>query len=450
MAQRALAQFSPGRLILLALFATIAVGALLLALPLARTVPMAPIDIIFTSTSVTCVTGLFTVPIEHFTFFGHCVILVLMQIGGLGLITLMLFVWSLLSNMGLATQLMAGQLLEIESWKNIKKIIIFIISVTTIIEACGALVLYFVQPVAQLPVHRLFCALFHSVSAFCSTGISIFGNNLVGFANHGSFLLITALLMLIGGLGFITIYELLYHWASVRAHKRHHLSLQCRLVLAGTLAAILTGTVLIWMLEHENSFAPLGAMSTVINSVFHAISCRSTGFITVNVTEFQLATLFLFMVISFIGSAPGSTGSGIKLTTLAVYIATVKAAITGTQSVNIGSRQIAKEQVNKAIAIVALSFLWIILTTFCLLITEARFTFLDIFFESVTAFSNLGLSTGITGHLTTMGKLFIMFSMIAGRIGSLTLILALRKIALRRTAQQTQEFSYPQERIMLS
>jgi Trk-type K+ transport system membrane component len=162
-----------------------------------------------------------------------------------------------------------------------------------------------------------------------------------------------------------------------------------------------------------------------------------------------MATLFLIILTSFVGSAPGSTGSGIKVTTLAIFIAIVRAAISGTTDINIKSRRIAKDQVNKAIAILSLSVLWVIGTIFCLLITHAQYSFLSLVFEAFSAFAALGISLGVTPFLTSFGKLIIMASMIIGRIGSLTLILALRKAAHRRQ-MNSHEFTYPEERVMLS
>ena len=162
-----------------------------------------------------------------------------------------------------------------------------------------------------------------------------------------------------------------------------------------------------------------------------------------------MATILLVMVIGFIGSAPGSTGSGIKISTLSVFLATIRAAINGTfPTVNIKSRRLVKDQVGKAIAIVSLSVLWILGATFCILITQKGISLFALLFEVVSAFTNLGLTMGITTQLTMSSKFIIMLSMIIGRIGSLTLILALRKLSLR--GRESVEFSYPEERIMLS
>jgi trk system potassium uptake protein TrkH len=446
MSNSRLAHFSAGRVILFALFCTIMLGTLLLALPISRHAPMAFIDLLFTATSVTCVTGIFTVPLDQFTFFGHCVLLFLMQIGGLGIITLTLFLLSSFMHLGLASQLMAGKLLELESWKNIRELLEFIILLTVSIELIGAASFFLVFYQEYPAGHAVFLSVFHAVSFFCNAGITLFASGISVYANNYQVIGTAALLMLIGGLGFVTIYELIMRTIGEKKHL--HFSLQSKIVLYGAFIGICITTLLIWLLERHHAFASMSTFGSIINSIFHAISFRSTGLLSVSVGSLHLATLFLVLVVSFIGSAPGSTGSGVRTTAMAIYLSVVRAAIEGQTIINIGSRRIAKDQVNKAIAIISLSIFWIALTTFSLLIIEPRWQFIDVLFETVCAFTNLGLTTGITPHLSSLGKFLIMLSMIIGRIGSLTLILALRKIALR--AENKADIVYPEERVMLS
>ncbi|GMU19017.1 MAG: potassium transporter [Candidatus Babeliales bacterium] len=449
MSNSRLAHFSAGRVILLALFLTISLGTLFLSLPMARKAPMNLLDLIFTATSATCVTGLFTVPLENFTLFGKSIILLLIQIGGLGVITLTLFVFSLFMNLGLATQLMAGRLLELESWKDIKKLLVFIITVALCVELIGAAFFFSVFIQSHTIGHSIFLALFHAVSFFCSAGITLFNNSMLIYA-HNPIMVITAMiLMLLGGIGFITLYEAYEHFTHFPSGKHHHFSLQSRIVLYGALAGILITALLLFIIENNHAFIHMGVLDTITSCFFHAISFRSSGLTMLPIAQFQIATLFLIMIVGFIGSAPGSTGSGIRTTTAAIYLAVVQAALEGHGSVNIFGRRIAKDQVNKAIAIFSLGLFWIIVSIFALLVFEPRFRFTDIIFETMCAFTNLGLSTGITPLLSSGGKTLIILSMIFGRIGALTLILALRKIALRKD-MGTAEIIYPEERIMLS
>jgi len=181
-----------------------------------------------------------------------------------------------------------------------------------------------------------------------------------------------------------------------------------------------------------------------VNTVLTAVASRSSGVLGVNLMDFQVATIFVIIIIAFIGSAPGSAGSGIKISTLAVLLATARAGIAGKSSVEIMGRRIAQDQILKAVAVLGAAVFWITLTSFCLVITETNWRFIDALFESVSAFANLGLTTGDTTTLSTTGKLFIILNMMMGRVGALTLIFALRK-----KKPDKVDISYPEERIML-
>lgn len=443
MARKKIAKFSPGRIILYSLLGTIILGTLLLSLPIAQRQPVSLLDIFFTATSVTTVTGLIVQPLTHFTLFGQLIIFLLLQIGGLGLITMTLFIISLFVNFGLTTQLLVGQMLELESWKNIRELIIFIIKIAFLTEIIGAIVT-FIAIYNDFPLHHaLFYALFHSVSAFCNAGLSLFPDGMAGYQDNSFLLVTTMFLMLIGGLGFITIHEIMSYIESLRSKKRFCLSLNSKIVLYAIVVLFSSFAISFWFLERPHTLRHLPWHLAFINTLFNALSYKSTGFSTVSAVDLQFATLFLTMIISFIGSSPGSTGSGIKTTTLTIFLATIKSAITGKPDVEIRNRNIAKDQVNKALAIITLSVAWICFTTFCLLITEPHWEFLDILFEVVSAFATLGLSTGVTPYLSTTGKLFISLTMIIGRIGALTFLLALRKHS------EPKDFSYPKERVML-
>jgi len=443
-----LAHFSPGRVILFSFFFIIMVSTFLLSFPAAQAtdIPIPFIDLLFTATSATCVTGLFTVSLDNFTLFGQSIILMLIQIGGLGLITLMLFCMYMIVNVGLAAQLMAGQLLEIESWKNIKKILLFIFLLTLFSELIGTLSILATLK-ASFPLGNIwFLSLFHAISSFCNAGIPLLYNSLPTTTADPFITCITTVLMFIGGLGFITWYEIMRYIKSLPKKKKYRFSLHSKIILYGSTALLISSAIIFWVLERDNTLALLDAPTTILNSIFYAISFKSTGFLMVAPAELQLATLFFIMIIGFIGSSPGSTGSGIKITNFAIFLATIKAAITGRRSVEIRGRRIAKDQVNKAIAIISLGLIWIILITFCLLITEKNWNFFDLLFEATAAFTTLGITTNVTPTLSLIGKVFIITSMIVGRIGSLTLILGIK---FNKKRQDTAEFSYPEERVML-
>lgn len=445
---KSIIQFSPGRVILLSLTSTIILGTFLLSLPIAQLKPIGLLDLIYTATSAACVTGNFTVPIEYFSRFGHIILMVLMQIGGIGLITLTLFLLSLFVNFGFTHQIMAGQLLELESWKQIKHVIIFIILFTIGIETLGTLLCYSIF--SQIFPHdqAFFYALFHAISSFCNAGISLFPQSLVTFHNNYPLLLVTAFLMIIGALGFITWKEIFYYFRSFKKKKRYAFSLHSKIVLYSTCAAILGATILYFIVEDYTSFAHMNYLERICTAFFQAASYRSGGYTTIPVSLLTLPTLFITLFVMFIGSSPGSTGGGVKITSIALFFATVKAAVTDNNEIEIRGRRLPEDLVYRAIAIIALGTAWICISTLLLLISEESSNFMAILLESVSAFTNVGISTGITHTLSDTGKALMILSMIIGRIGSLTLILALRQMALRR-GPEPRAFSYPEERVML-
>ncbi len=436
--------FPPEQIVLFSILVTIAIGTLLLSLPISQEKPLPFLDLFFTATSATCVTGLFTIPIDQFTLFGKAVLLLLIQIGGLGLITMTFFFLSAFVNLGMGTRLIAGRILEIESWKQIKKILLLIILVTVCCEFIGTLCFFVVLSSKYSVGLAWFIALFHAISSFCSSGITLLDGGMSAYSSSYVMLCITMLLMFIGELGFITWQEIGDWIKATLRKKQYRFSLHSKIVLSASTSMLVCSGIIFWILEHKNMLANLTITQTITNTLFYAISFRSTGFLLTNIGSFQLATIMLIMLITFVGSAPGSTGSGIKITTFVIFLAMVKAAISGKTTVTIKGRTLPLSQVYRSIAIVSISLGWVILTTFCLLITEQGFSFIEVFFESMSAFTSLGISTGITASLSTIGKLFIVTSMIIGRIGSFTLILALK---LRK--KKEAEFTYPEERVML-
>ncbi len=443
MSPRSMAQFSPARFILVSIIAAIIVGTILLSVPWSQKVPIPFLDTLFTATSALCTCGLLTIPLSNFTPFGHCMLLILIQIGGLGLITLTLFLMSCFIRFGFATQLMAGQLLELESWKNIRSILFFIILVSLCIESLGALLIFGSIYQDYTLSKAFFLATFHAVSSFCDAGLSLFPQGFITHKDNFMLLLTVSCIMTFSGLGFITWYDIMQCIKTYKQRKRNHLSLHSKIVISMTFILISSSALLYWILERHNTLLPLSMPLGLTNALFNGIALRGTGFTTIPIDQLQLATLLLIMIMAFIGSSPGSTGSGIKVTTFAILIATIKSAIKGQTIVTIMGRTIAKDQTYKAIAIIVLGCTWILITTFCLLITEQGMSFLDILFESVSSFATLGLSTGITPYLSSTGKFFIILSMIIGRIGALGLVLAFWK------KHENPEFSYPEERIIL-
>jgi len=441
---KTLISFHPGRTIFNALLITIILGTIALAMPYSRTTPMSIVDLFFTATSTTCVTGLFTVPLENFTLFGHIVLLILMQIGGLGLMTMTLFFLSIFVNMGMTTQLMAGELLELEHWSDAKHLLLFIFKLTIALELIGAAIIFMALPTQESLWYTWFLALFHAVSSFCNAGITLLPTELLVHTYYYITLVTTMILIICGGLGFITWREIICYIRSYNHKKRYNFSLQSKVILYGTAFLLLSGTIIIGLLEYNNAFSHLPVIKKIFHALFSSVSARSAGYFSVNPHNLSYATLFYIAALAFIGTAPGSTGSGAKITTIALFIAAIRSAITGRISVEIGGRHIPIILIYKAMVIVAISIFWIAFTTFILLITEPNNNFFALFFESISAFTTLGISLGVTSSLSLMGKMCIISNMIIGRAGSLTLIMALKKKTI------SSDYSYPEERVMLS
>ncbi len=437
--------FSPSRTILISMSLAILVGALILSFPFCQSQPVSPIDVLFTATSCTCVTGLLTVPVNAFNDFGLIIMMILMQIGGLGLITLTLFVVSLFVNLGLATQVIAGEMLDLESWKNTRKILIFIIGLTFILESIGAIAIYQTLKHHFPTGKAVLYSCFHAISSFCNAGMTPFTNGMVDFNTSYTMMLTTSFLMCAGGLGFITWNEIFNRYGPFSLTKHTApLALQTRVILHYYFFFVIASTILFWLLEHNNTFEMMSRPVQLLNAFFTSVASRSGGYMSVYPNDMQHASLFALILNAFVGSAPGSTGSGVKITTAAIFIATINAAILNKAAVNIKGRRLMKDQIYRALAVVTLSIVWIVITTFCLLITEKTWSFLDIFFETMSAYTTLGASIGITPYLSVVGKCLIMLSMFIGRIGSLTLLIALRKRV------DSSEYSYPEERMMIT
>jgi trk system potassium uptake protein TrkH len=417
-------------------------GTLLLALPWARTTSISLIDLFFTATSLTTATGLLTVPLSNFTGFGQLIVLLLMQIGGLGLMTISLFLIYMFLDLGFYTQVFTTDILSVQNFKDAKKVLFFMLKLTFAAEAAGAIVIFYSICSDYSFPQALFLSIFHAVSAFSNAGFVLFSNELLPFHNNYLLLFITIILIVIGSLGFLTWYELANKFST--AHNKHHKHITWHTKMALKIYAWSTvvSCILIWLLERNNTLETLTTSQDFMNVLFVAISAKSAGFLPCAAGDFGIATLLILIAVMFIGSAPFSTGGGIKTTVFAIYLAVVKAAIKGESQVELQGRRFASEQIYKAMAIIMLSVTWILIISFFLLITETNCTFIDIFLETVSAFSNSGISTGITQWLSSAGKLFISLSMIIGRVGALSIILGIRK-------NNQSTILYPEEKVLL-
>jgi Trk-type K+ transport system membrane component len=441
--------FAPGRTLFFAAVVLILIGTALLALPISRTESISFLDLFFSATSAVCVTGMFTIPMHSFTFTGQLILLALLQIGGLSLITFTVLIASRFIHFGLSGKLKAQEFAEIEIGKEGKSLLPFVVGCTLVLETIGALVIFSVFRHNFSWPKALLLSFFQAISSFCNIGVSLFGYDIEQHAHSLPVLLATACLMFFGTLGFPALKELLdYIRYRIKGSKGKifAFSLQTKIILYGSVAITILGMFLLYCAERNNTLATLDPLSKIVTLLFYAISFRSAGFMLVPVSSVTIATILIIIIFGFIGSSPGSTGSGVKITSFALCAAAIRAIMSGNTNVRLAERSIAIDQVIKAFTIIVLSFLWIIIGSFILALTDPWLSPLELILEVSSAFTNLGISAGVTEQLSNLGKLLILLSMVVGRIGSLAFILAWAKRALIKSKKP---YSYPEERIML-
>lgn len=402
---------SPGRLIALGFAAMILVGTLLLCLPIAHR-PGAQVsftDALFTATSAVCITGLLTVDLGSvFTIFGQVVVLVLIQIGGLGITSIGVGLLAMMGErLSFRERLLIKEALNYPTLKGVWSLIRLVLGFTFGVEAVGAVASFFVL-VGEYPVGKaLWYAVFHSVAAFNNAGMDIFGkgDNLIPYAANVPMNLITAVLIILGGIGFFVVRDL---WVS---RKTHRYSLHTRVVLTMTAILLVVGTVLIKLTEGENI--------TWLGAFFASTTARTAGFSTFPFGNFSVAGLLVMMVLMFIGASPGSTGGGMKTTTVFVALASLRSASTN-HPPEAFHRRISGEAQHKAFVVLSLGLLVVLVVSIVMCILEPTLGMEDVFFEVVSAIATVGLSTGITAGLGTAARLLLVLTMYIGRLGPLT------------------------------
>ncbi len=410
--------------LVLGFLAAIVIGALVLLLPFSRqSGGLSFIDALFTSTSAVCVTGLTVVDTGgDFSLFGQIVILALIQVGGLGIMTFStLLVLYMGGAMSLRFQLILKESLNRLSYVDLAQIVKIILAVTFTIELAGAFLLLpaFTRDY-PLPT-AIYYAIFHSISAFCNAGFSVFSDSLVRYHSNFLVLSIVSILIVLGGIGFPVIIEIL-DW-----RKAKRISLHTKLVLSITATLILLGTVGIFIFEymHNIEFHESRNMGGILlTAFFQSVSARTAGFATVDIGGLSTASLFLIMILMFIGASPGGTGGGIKTSTFGLMAATAWAIIRGKREVNIFGRRIVEHDLHRSSTIMLL-YLTLIAFMTLLMLSIKGFGLSSTLFEVISAAGTVGLSTGITQSLSTMEKLFVIITMFCGRLGPLTVAMAL-------------------------
>ncbi|MGM1048710.1 trk system potassium uptake protein TrkH [Paenibacillus uliginis N3/975] len=419
-------RLSPPQILVMGFGGIITIGTLLLMLPISNTTgePLNFMDALFTATSATCVTGLVVVDTgTFFSSFGQVVIMLLIQIGGLGFMTMAtLFALVLKRRISLKDRLILQEAMNQSSMEGIVRLIRRVLLYSLVIEACGALLLT-LRWAFDMPFGKaLYYGIFHAVTMFNNAGFDLFGEfrSLTGYVYDPLVNFVVMFLIVSGGIGFIVMADL------VDYKKSRKLSLHSKVVLSMTGALILIGAVVIFIFEFTNP-KTLGSLNwggKILGSFFQSVTPRTAGANTLDITGLRQASQFFIVILMFIGASPGSTGGGIKTTTFTMMIAAVIAMMRGKDEIVLFRYRLVQERVLKALTITLLALLLVITVAMILSTTEDS-SFLSILFEATSAFGTVGLSMGLTPHLSLFGKLLISITMFAGRLGPLTLAYAL-------------------------
>jgi trk system potassium uptake protein TrkH len=440
-------KLAPGQIVIISFSAIILVGTILLALPIsaAEGKTISFIDAFFTATSATCVTGLSTLSLaENFSFMGQVIVLILIQIGGLGYMTLYSSMTILLGkSLAVRDQVMMQALLDISSLEDLLQMIINIVKYTLVIEIIGAVVLTIAFNIKGFEFgESLYYGIFHSISAFCNAGFALFDNSLEDYALnpavHGT---ISALIFL-GGLGFIVLKELEY--VMFKGGKLINLSVHSKIVLTTNVVLVVLVALYIFFGEFLHGLNSFGLWDKLQVSFFQSITTRTAGFNTISLSTLHPHTIYLLCLVMFIGASPGSTGGGIKTTTFAILFQSVRATLRGREKVEFFDRTVPNAIIVKAVAIIVISLMMVSFFILLMMRLEPEHDFLSLFFEVISAFATVGLSLGITPYLSVAGKITLAVLMFVGRVGPLTLALA-----LGQNKQERGNLEYPKGRIMI-
>jgi trk system potassium uptake protein TrkH len=421
----------------------IAAGAILLSLPVSRNAGAAfsPLISVFTSVSAVCVTGLSIVDIgSYFSFFGQALILVLVQLGAMGYMFVSTVVALLIGKMALKDRRIMKEMFDVSSFNGLKELLIKAVVFVVSIEGAGAVVLS-VLFMREYPFFKsVYLGIFYSVAAFCNAGFSLFEHSLSGYAYNPAILYVIAALIILGGLGFFVIVDIF----DTYKNKRIHLSTNTKVILSVTLIVISSGFLIFLLSERTGVLKNHGLFYCLNNAFFQIVSARTAGFSSIPASLYNEFTDSVLILIMSIGAAPGSTAGGIKVTTVALVFVFVRSVIMSEEDAVLFKRIIPADLIKKSLAIFIIFFASISVFSTLMILFEPDKRPIKVIFEVVSAFGTSGLSAGITDKLSLCGKIIIMLSMIAGRIGIITIL-----IMMLTSAQKKKRVKYPQARILV-
>jgi len=426
----------PSGLLALSFLLLIASGTGLLLLPEMTVSGISQIDAFFTSTSACCVTGLAVVDTPTcFTLKGKTVLMLLMQLGGLNIIAFATLFASFHRNSGgIRMQSLIKDIVSTDKLSDTRGLLRKIFIYSIFIEITGATFLFLTWP-NELQFNglgeKIYFSVFHAVSAFNNAGFALFTNNMydISIRHAYNLHLVIATLIFLGGIGFIVL-EDIFAMRNIRERRKikwKRLQAHSRIALYTSGILIVVGAIIFYLVEFRHSISGYGIYGSIVSSLFQSVTCRTAGFNSVDIGQLGQPVIFFMMFLMFIGASPGSTGGGIKTTTFSVLLRSAISTIKGRQSVEIVKHTISNATISKAYSIALFSISLIFISTFFLSVSEPDKDIIDLLFEEISAFGTVGLSTGITASLSDAGKSIIILSMYIGRIGTLTLAMALTK-----------------------
>lgn len=439
----------PTRILVLGFLLVIFTGAFLLNLPFASQDgnSVGIVNALFTATSAVCVTGLVVVDTAtHWTIFGQVVIILLIQIGGLGFMTFAtLFAIMIRKHIGYKERMVIQESLNQYKIQGVVKLTKYIFFSTMVIELVGAMVFATVFIPEFGLLKGIGYSLFHSISAFCNAGFDLMGetakfSSLTSYVANPIVNINAMILVVLGGLGFIVVFDVL------RNKKFKNLMVYTKFVLSMTLILITIGSLFIFVFEYTNpnTIGNFSLGNKILASLFHGITPRTAGFNTLALDQMNDSSVLLTMMLMFIGGSSGSTAGGIKITTFGIALMMIISSIKGKATTNIYGRRVSQEIISKSITIIGLGLGLVMFTTMVLTLTEEQ-EFMAILFEAISAFATVGLSLGITPELSYFGKIMIAITMFFGRVGPLTVFLA---IAYKRENKK-ESVKYPEGKFIV-
>lgn len=441
----------PTQIMVMGFAMVIFIGAVLLTLPISTQSgeSIGFLNALFTSTSAVCVTGLIMVDTAtYWNGFGQLVIITLIQIGGLGFMTITtLFALITKKRINLRERLLLQESLNQIDLSGLVKLTRYVLLMTFTIEGIGAILLSTVF-IPQFGLARgLWYSIFHAISAFCNAGFDLMGNvsgpftSLTSYVDNYTVTLTISSLIIFGGLGFPVILDV------IKNRKISKLNLHSRVVIFTTALLVVGGMLFILSLEYNNpkTLGPLDMGGKLLASLFQSVTTRTAGFNTVDLALLHQSSIFVFIILMFIGASPASTGGGIKTTTLATLLITVKSFILGKEDIEVYERRLSTSTVRKSLGIFFIGIVVVVFGTLIIAVTSPNFTLVEAGFEVVSAFATVGSSIGGSPTLSTLGKMFIILFMFMGRVGSLTIFMALSS----RGIKKNPPIRYPEGKIIV-